>query len=56
MGQLAITRAFGDFMYKAQGSWKKNIITAKPDLKYHVLDYRKDEFIVLCSDGVIDGF
>ena len=54
---LAVSRAFGDFSFKKQRSKSgKNLLSVKPDIRVHHIDYKKDEFIVLCSDGVIEGF
>ncbi|CAD8142770.1 unnamed protein product [Paramecium pentaurelia] len=54
LGNLAVSRAFGDFSEKKK--FKKNVITPKPDVRVTKIDYRTDEFILLCSDGIIDGF
>lgn len=54
LGALAVSRAFGDFSEKKK--FKKNTITAKPDIRVTKIDFKTDEFILLCSDGIIDGF
>jgi serine/threonine protein phosphatase PrpC len=55
--QLSVSRAFGDFnLKKEKHKTGKNLINCKPDVRVHQIDYRKDEFIVLCSDGVLEGF
>ncbi|CAD8151078.1 unnamed protein product [Paramecium octaurelia] len=54
LGNLAVSRAFGDFGEKKK--YPKNTITSKPDIRVTTIDYRTDEFILLCSDGIIDGF
>lgn len=54
LGNLAVSRAFGDFNEKKK--FKSNVITPKPDIRVTKIDYRTDEFILLCSDGIIDGF
>ncbi|XP_017841084.1 probable protein phosphatase 2C T23F11.1 isoform X2 [Drosophila busckii] len=54
-GNLALSRALGDFMYKRNSSKKpeEQIVTADPDVK--VCDINEDwEFVVLACDGIWD--
>jgi len=52
-GELAVSRALGDFQYKECADPKENKVTAFPDVI--VLDREdSDEFIVLACDGIYD--
>jgi len=57
-GDLAVSRAFGDFSYKdnqeADGSVTKQKVIVVPDLIVYPRMDGKDEFIVLACDGVWD--
>lgn len=47
MGQLAVTRAFGDLDLKTQG------VSNKPDLK--IIELTKDyKYLIIASDGLWD--
>jgi len=54
-GNLALSRAFGDFQYKddSKKSWKDQAVTAHPDVT--VTKRKKgDKFIILACDGIWD--
>jgi len=54
-GNLALSRAFGDFQYKddSKKSWKDQAVTANPDLT--VTKRKKgDKYIILACDGIWD--
>ncbi|EED88574.1 predicted protein, partial [Thalassiosira pseudonana CCMP1335] len=55
-GDLAVSRSFGDFSYKAHGYMdvKGQRVSVVPDIIIHPRDYGKDEYIVLACDGVWD--
>jgi serine/threonine protein phosphatase PrpC len=52
-GDLALSRAFGDFKFKKNSSLgpEDQIITANPDITCHEIG-DNDEFLVLACDGV----
>lgn len=54
-GNLALSRAFGDFQYKdsAKSGWKDQAVSANPDV---TITKRKkgDKFIILACDGIWD--
>lgn len=54
-GNLALSRAFGDFQYKQNGKldWKNQAVTAHPEV---TLTQRKkgDKFVILACDGIWD--
>ena len=57
-GNLALSRAFGDFQYKSgpRGKpidWKTTAVTAHPDVKV-VNRTAEDEFIINACDGIWD--
>ncbi|KAJ7661362.1 phosphatase 2C-like domain-containing protein [Mycena polygramma] len=54
-GNLAVSRALGDFQYKKNDdlSPKEQIITADPDVTCHEIS-EEDEFLVLACDGIWD--
>eukprot|EP00573_Skeletonema_grethae_P013483 CAMPEP_0201695394 /NCGR_PEP_ID=MMETSP0578-20130828/7362_1 /ASSEMBLY_ACC=CAM_ASM_000663 /TAXON_ID=267565 /ORGANISM="Skeletonema grethea, Strain CCMP 1804" /LENGTH=520 /DNA_ID=CAMNT_0048181237 /DNA_START=24 /DNA_END=1586 /DNA_ORIENTATION=+ len=57
-GDLAVSRAFGDFSYKKNESFassEKHLrVSAVPDILVHTRDAAKDEYIVLACDGIWD--
>ncbi len=60
MGELAVSRAFGDMQFKRQireqnGTWNVKLITCNPEFQALPLT-PDDDFIVLASDGVFDVF
>jgi len=50
-GDLAVSRAFGDFSYKGANAEK---VIATPDFIVCPRDYAGDEFIILACDGIWD--
>lgn len=54
-GNLALSRAIGDFEFKRQSDLppEQQIVTAMPDIIVHELG-AKDEFLVLACDGIWD--
>jgi serine/threonine protein phosphatase PrpC len=59
-GNLAVTRAFGDFEFKLlieDGKIeRKNFITSEPEIRRHDINPFQDEFIIIGSDGLFDKF
>lgn len=57
-GDLAVSRAFGDFSYKKNESFNANEkhlrVSVVPDILVHTRDATKDEYIVLACDGIWD--
>jgi serine/threonine protein phosphatase PrpC len=54
-GDLAVSRAFGDFCYKqAKVVAAKQAVTVDPDFEVHERDNTKDEFLILACDGIWD--
>ncbi|THD20967.1 Phosphatase [Fasciola hepatica] len=55
-GNLALSRAFGDFVFKRnpRQTAENQIVCANPDVYSRRLRPEEDEFIVLCCDGVWD--
>lgn len=55
-GNLALSRAFGDFVFKRnpRQTAENQIVCANPDVYSRRLHPEEDEFIVLCCDGVWD--
>jgi protein phosphatase 2C family protein 2/3 len=63
-GVLATSRSFGDFKFKVvshftnafktQGNGE-DIVTSKPEIRVHQIDWSKDEFIVIGCDGLYDN-
>ncbi|EKX73479.1 protein phosphatase 2C domain containing protein [Theileria equi strain WA] len=47
---LATSRSIGDLMLKTP----KKIVSAVPDVRIRTVDFDKDLFVVLCTDGVTD--
>lgn len=54
-GNLALSRAFGDFQYKddIKKSWKDQAVTASPDVTV-TKRKKEDLYIVLACDGIWD--
>ena len=55
-GDLAVSRAFGDFCYKQANNVgaAAQAVTVDPDYEVHVRDNSKDEFLILACDGIWD--
>uniref|UniRef100_A0A7S2PS74 protein-serine/threonine phosphatase n=1 Tax=Leptocylindrus danicus TaxID=163516 RepID=A0A7S2PS74_9STRA len=55
-GDLAVSRALGDFQYKDRADLpaEEQKVTAKPDLIVYPRDPEKDEFMVVACDGIWD--
>ncbi|CCD25239.1 type 2C protein phosphatase PTC3 NDAI_0E04220 [Naumovozyma dairenensis CBS 421] len=55
-GNLALSRAIGDFNYKMNDKLSKyeQMVTCAPDFITHTLDYADDEFVILACDGIWD--
>ncbi|KAI9155967.1 Protein phosphatase 2C 2 [Blastocladiella emersonii ATCC 22665] len=54
-GNLALSRALGDFEFKQSGNDPEHfIVTACPDIEEHAIDTDNDEFLVLACDGIWD--
>lgn len=55
-GNLALSRALGDFEYKSNEDLcpHEQIVSCVPDITEHVLDYESDEFVILACDGIWD--
>jgi len=51
-GNLALSRALGDFEFKQNGtlSAEKQVVTADPDIIFHEKT-DEDEFLILACDG-----
>lgn len=63
MGSLAVSRSFGDFMYKDANSELPGLqdvtgplVSIEPEIREIFLDPRADEFIILACDGLFDVF
>jgi serine/threonine protein phosphatase PrpC len=54
-GMLAVSRALGDYFYKANAALppEKQLVSCVPDSRVHARDAR-DEFVILACDGVWD--
>ncbi|EGR27968.1 hypothetical protein IMG5_185510 [Ichthyophthirius multifiliis] len=52
--KLAVSRAFGDFVFKKEQTGDKDIIIATPDVRIWDIDFLQDEFIVMGCDGLFD--
>jgi serine/threonine protein phosphatase PrpC len=54
--RLAVSRAFGDFEYKANTtlSAEEQAVCCVPELKVHQRDNAKDQYLILACDGVWD--
>lgn len=57
-GDLAVSRAFGDFRYKetAGVEWKKQKVSVEPDFMVYPRRRDQDEFIIVACDGIWDVF
>ena len=60
-GLLATSRAFGDFKYKRKDKSKyqrtgngEDLVSAKPEIRVHEIDYTQDEFLIIACDGLFD--
>lgn len=55
-GDLAVSRAFGDFSYKTRSDLdpEKQVVTANPDIAIVSREPDNDEFIILACDGIWD--
>lgn len=55
-GNLALSRAIGDFTYKRNASLgpREQIVTALPDIIQHSINLDQDEFVILACDGIWD--
>lgn len=53
-GSLAMSRAFGDFIFKQNEdlSAEDQAVSCRPDVFHRPINYQNDEFMVLASDGV----
>lgn len=53
-GNLALSRAIGDFEFKANDSLsaEEQVVTAQPDVLTHKINYSNDDFIILGCDGI----
>jgi serine/threonine protein phosphatase PrpC len=55
LGELAVSRAIGDFKYKGSGgAEEEHAVTCLPSITRFTLS-DKDKCIVLVSDGIVDG-
>ena len=54
--RLAVSRAFGDFEYKANGELAadEQAVVATPEIRIHARDKERDMYLVLACDGVWD--
>lgn len=52
-GELAISRAFGDFQYKKNINPRKNCVISIPDITHHIL--APNDVIILVCDGVYES-
>ena len=55
-GDLAVSRAFGDFCYKQADhvTAAAQAVTCDPDFEVHMRNNSTDEFLVLACDGIWD--
>jgi len=55
-GDLAVSRALGDYSYKQRSDLKaeEQQVSAEPDIEIHERDAGADEFLLLCCDGIWD--
>ena len=55
-GDLAVSRALGDFQYKDRTDLppEEQKVTAKPDLMVYPRDKENDEFVIVACDGIWD--
>lgn len=54
-GTLALSRAFGDYVYKLNPDLpaKEQQVIAYPDITYEIL--RSNDFLVICCDGIFEA-
>merc|ERR1719162_553310 len=55
-GDLAVSRALGDYSYKQRSDLKdiEQQVSAEPDIEIHVRNPAEDAFLLLCCDGIWD--
>jgi len=55
-GNLALSRAFGDFQYKQNSkvTWKDQAVTSFPDVSVTARKSKGDKFIIMACDGIWD--
>ena len=55
-GDLAVSRALGDFVYKLSKDLppEKQQVSCEPDVHVHVRRADADQFVVLACDGIWD--
>eukprot|EP00520_Triparma_pacifica_P004096 CAMPEP_0118653266 /NCGR_PEP_ID=MMETSP0785-20121206/11744_1 /TAXON_ID=91992 /ORGANISM="Bolidomonas pacifica, Strain CCMP 1866" /LENGTH=280 /DNA_ID=CAMNT_0006545807 /DNA_START=76 /DNA_END=918 /DNA_ORIENTATION=+ len=56
-GLHGVSRSLGDFSYKDDGKATdpdNQIVTCRPDVCVYPIKYEKDEFVLICCDGVWD--
>jgi protein phosphatase 2C family protein 2/3 len=55
-GNLALSRAIGDWCYKDNNSMKpeEQAVTCNPDLFEQERNHGEDEFIIIACDGIWD--
>jgi serine/threonine protein phosphatase PrpC len=55
-GELAMSRALGDFQYKQSNELNtaEQMVTCYPEIAVHIRDKEMDKFVVLACDGVWD--
>ena len=53
-GSLAMSRAFGDFIFKQNTDLplEDQGVCCRPDIRHRVIDFDKDEFMVIGSNGI----
>lgn len=55
-GSLAVSRAFGDRLYKGgHGGQLKQKVIALADVTHADVTFNSDDFVLLCCDGVFEG-
>ena len=65
LGDLAVSRAFGDRRFKdshelkkisgdRSGAWEEPLVTARPEVRCTQLSFGNDEFVLLACDGLFD--
>ena len=52
-GGLSMTRALGNEFYKVNG---KDLIPAEPDITVRKIDQKLDQFLLVVSDGLLEGY
>jgi serine/threonine protein phosphatase PrpC len=55
-GDLAVSRALGDYSYKQRTDLKaeEQQVSAEPDIEIHERSAENDQFLLLCCDGIWD--